>query len=538
MWKAYYIDFWRAHKVLLCIVWLSMLASNLLTIVLTLLIGKFFQLQFGLQTAKGNLLDFYPFSLATDLSSFYLMYGIILVLKIGFFFYARYMGDKVGVILIKNLKREVFNWQLLIPISYYRNTGAGRFMLRFSGDMSNIKKHFINGILYWSTDIVIIVLFFVIIFQSNLVLGCWMLGLLVTSTFILQFLDNQLYLLTEIQSSKSSRLFSLISTTLNHLETIHVINRNKIQVKTFNKLNEGHARASIQQSRQEAIYRTAIPFITYLLILCTLLVAGFQQDAIATSVLVSTILLILYITPVIRRVLSSGISREKGILSWKNIEKLKNLTQEEGGRDIKSNKINLRIRSGKDWQELTPGIHTLYHPFPHHYMDNWLLLRTLSKDKIVLNGSSIANLKASQWRKMVCPVDDRYGLVGKNLHELVCPHLRVIPENGLQKFNAILPPAKQLSLDMTTGENGKLLSPMQKKIVAIMRACYSSCPILIFRNLMEHIPPKKQEMVKELLQELDQDHVIILLEPLVKGLSASRDEDETEDDNTIVSIIK
>ena len=120
MWKAYYIDFWRAHKVLLCIVWLSMLASNLLTIVLTLLIGKFFQLQFGLQTAKGNLLDFYPFSLATDLSSFYLMYGIILVLKIGFFFYARYMGDKVGVILIKNLKREVFNWQLLIPISYYQ----------------------------------------------------------------------------------------------------------------------------------------------------------------------------------------------------------------------------------------------------------------------------------------------------------------------------------------------------------------------------------------------------------------------------------
>ncbi|MBK7222259.1 MAG: hypothetical protein IPH94_13315 [Saprospiraceae bacterium] len=79
---------------------------------------------------------------------------------------------------------------------------------------------------------------------------------------------------------------------------------------------------------------------------------------------------------------------------------------------------------------------------------------------------------------------------------------------------------------------------MQKKIVAIMRACYSSCPILIFRNLMEHIPPKKQDMVKELLQELDQDHVIILLEPLVKGLSASRDEDETEDDNTIVSIIK
>lgn len=538
MWKAYYIDFWRTHKVLLSLTWISMLASNLLTITLTLLIGKFFQLQFGYQTAKGNLLEFYPFSLATDLNRFFILYGAILALKLIFFYYARYMGETAGIHLVKNLKKEVFNWQLSIPLSYYRNTGAGRFMLRFSGDMNNIKKHFINGMLYWSTDVVIIVLFFVILFKTHLVLGAWILGILATSTFVLQFLDNRLYLLTEIQGSKSSRLFSLISSTLNHMETIHVVNRNKIQLKNFNKLNDGYTRASIQQSKQEAIYRTAIPLITYLLIFFTLLIAGRQHDALATPGIVTTILLILYITPVIRRVLSSGITREKGVLSWKNIEKVKMLTQEEGGRDIKSNKINLKIRSGRTWIELSPGIHTLRHAFPHHYMDNWLLLRPLAKEKIVLNGNSIANLKAAHWRKLVCPVDDRYGLVGKNLHELVCPHLRVFPEQGLQKFNAILPPAKQLSLEMSTGENGKLLSPMQKKIIAIMRAIYSSSPILIFRNVMEHIPPKKQEMVSELLQELDQDHIILLLEPLVKGESTQRDADDNEEDNTIISLIK
>jgi hypothetical protein len=239
----------------------------------------------------------------------------------------------------------------------------------------------------------------------------------------------------------------------------------------------------------------------------------------------------------LRRLLASGIIREKGEVSWANLEKIKNLSVEEKGRDLKTTRLNLKIKNTKDWQELKPGLHVIQHAYPHHYLDNWLMIRPLVKDKIVLNGKALTHWKASQWSKLVCPIDERYGLIGKNLHDLVCPHLRVFPEQTLQKFNAILPAGKQLTLQMETGENGKFLSPMQKKMALIMRACCSASPIIVIRNLMDNIPIKKQAMVMELLRELEADHIILMLhqkEELAEVVNKQNDEDN---EAPIVSLI-
>ena len=102
------------------------------------------------------------------------------------------------------------------------------------------------------------------------------------------------------RENKSSKLFAHISNTLNHLETIHVINRRR-STKTFLKLNDAHTHATIRQARQEAVYRTAIPIITYALIFFTLLTAGLSPEAMGGNCgIITTILLILYITPVLR----------------------------------------------------------------------------------------------------------------------------------------------------------------------------------------------------------------------------------------------
>lgn len=537
MWNEFYKSFWTRNRMLIAVAWLSMLISNLLTIALTLLIGRFFSLQFGFQNVKANLIEFFPFSMARDLRSFYFVYAGALLCKLVFFYYARFYGEKAGANLINEIKRLAFNWQLGIPLSVYKSGGAGKYMQRFSGDMAHIRKHFIYGILSPTADLTILMVFFIIVFATQVYLGAGMLVLVIISTYLLQTMDSKLNVYTKIQGSKSSKLFAHISNTLNHLETIHVINRRRIQQKTFLKLNDAHTHATIRQVRQEAVYRTAIPIITYALIFFTLLTAGLSPEAMGGSGIITTILLILYITPVLRRLLASGIIREKGEVSWANLEKIKNLSAEEKGRDLKTTRLSLKIKISKDWQELKPGLHVIQHAYPHHYLDNWLLLRPLVKDKIVLNGKAPSYWKASQWSKLVCPIDERYGLIGKNLHELVCPQLRVFPEQTLQKFNAILPAGKQLNEQMETGENGKLLSPMQKKIALIMRACCSASPIIVTRNLMENIPIKKQAMVMELLKELEGDHILLILQQKEVTADVVNEQNDEDNDAPIVSLI-
>lgn len=538
MWKTYYFNFWRKHKSLLVLIGTTALLSNLLTIALTLFIGRFFQLQFGYQTAKSNMLQFYPFSLATDLTSFYLLFACILALKLGFFYVARYKSEVAGLVMIKELKKEIFDWQLSIPLYHYKNKGAAKFMLRFSGDMNNVKRHFLQGMLLWSTDLVLIGVVILVLLYANLMLGITLVAVLITASLLLRILDNRLYLLSEMTGVKSSRLFSHISNTLHHIETIQVLNRSKVQIKTFQKHNESYAKAANRQYHTEALYRTSIPFITYFLILMALVISGYQRGAVASPDIVSTILLILYVTPIVKRVLAAGIIREKGALSWKNIEAVKALTVEDTGREIRTHQVELKIKSGKDWKELPPGIHHLAHAFPIHYMDNWLLLRPVGKDKIYFNRKPIARWKSDQWKKLVCPIDERYGLLGKTLHEQVCPHLRIFPEGILQKINAILPPGKQLSLEMNTGANGSLLSPMQKKMVMILRAVLSPGPIIIARNLMEHIPEKKQGLIMAFLRELEAERVILLLESPLKKPDQNPDDLDMQQPNNIVLLGK
>ena len=42
-------------------------------------------------------------------------------MQIGFFYYARFYGEKAGANLINEIKRLAFNWQLGIPLSVYKS---------------------------------------------------------------------------------------------------------------------------------------------------------------------------------------------------------------------------------------------------------------------------------------------------------------------------------------------------------------------------------------------------------------------------------
>ena len=167
------------------------------------------------------------------------------------------------------------------------------------------------------------------------------------------------------------------SNTLNHLWNHPRDQPSEDTTKTFLKLNDAHTHATIRQARQEAVYRTAIPIITYALIFsrCSPPVCHPKPWAAVASSQPSSS----YYTshPVLCRLLASGIIREK-VKFPGPISKNQNLSAEEKG-GIWRPRLSLKIKISKGLVRIKPGLHVISMFIPTTTSDNWPLLTPIGK---------------------------------------------------------------------------------------------------------------------------------------------------------------
>ncbi|XP_066494056.1 ATP-binding cassette sub-family C member 12-like [Tiliqua scincoides] len=173
-----------------------------------------------------------------DLHYYQLVYGMSFVAMVVLSVIKGFVFTKATLRASSNLHDTVFSKILQSPMSFFDTTPTGRVMNRFSKDMDELDVRlpfYAENFLQQFFMVISIIVIIAIVFPYLLIAAA-----ILTIIFILLFLifQNTIRELKRIENVSRSPWFSLITSSVHGLATIHAYNKKKDYITRFKELND------------------------------------------------------------------------------------------------------------------------------------------------------------------------------------------------------------------------------------------------------------------------------------------------------------
>ncbi len=121
------------------------LISNVLTIIIPVSIGRYYQLVFNFEAYRLKSLGIIPNEIWNTVPKFLFFFLALILIRFLFFFLYQYYLKNEGELFIKQVKDYLYKHQLSINYDIYKEKGIGKYLLRYSGDINSLKNLFLKG---------------------------------------------------------------------------------------------------------------------------------------------------------------------------------------------------------------------------------------------------------------------------------------------------------------------------------------------------------------------------------------------------------
>jgi len=515
-------------------VFFSGILSSILTVLIPVSIGKYYNLVFNFSSYRSQVLDYLPFDAGRNVNSFLYFFIALIILKAICLF-----GEKFFIGILKerlafDLRNRLFFEQLNLPLPIYEQKGIGKYLLRFSGDLTSIQNYLARGIIRFFIDLTVVAITFAIIFSIN-----WVIGLAVTTVFLLTIillilLNKKLSITTRNKRNQKSSLLAFVNTRLRTISTVKLLNRHHPENKKYYKKSQFLYSYGISYQKTAAFIRTVIPFAMYLMLVAVLFFVYFlTKNGVETegSSLLVMILLLITLLPVFNRLLRVNIDWELGSISFEKLFKVinaSNTTQQNELPTFQLKKGSIKIENmcyGYENNSL------LFNNLNLSILPNGITLLTgdtgsgkttllkllcgmyiPSSGNILIDEQVIHQVNAKSLIKNIAVISDETPLLGKTVFEAISYSRKVEKKkraelilNELQFKNT-----KKIKLEDRIGDLGNHLSKGEKKLLVIARALLSSKPILLLDEPFEGLNVPTQKQLCKILNKRSKRQTIVV----------------------------
>lgn len=533
------IDFIQKNRWLLGKAVLLGFFSSILTVLIPVSIGKYYELVFDFNSYRSKIFDFLPFDAAKDVLSFLYFFLVLVILKT-----ICLLGDKIYIGVIKerlafDLRNRLFFAQLHLPLTTYEQKGIGKYLLRFSGDLVSIQSYLTKGLIRFSIDVVLVLIIFAVFYVMNWRIGLAISLVFVGAIFILILLNTRLSKATRKKRNAKSGLLSFVNTRLRTISSIKLLNRHQPEnLKFLKKSNFLHI-YGISYQKITAGIRTIIPTVMYLMLAVVLFTVYYlKENAIETDAgsLLVMVLLLVTLLPVFNRLLRVNIVWELGSISF---EKLLSIINE--GDAMRNSKPTPFV-----FQRGILSIENL----SYHYQNKPPLFKNLNLSiknnnitlisgkagsgkttllklmcgmykpqvgSVLIDGQCSDQVNAKSLMKKIAVVSDEIPLLGKTVFEAISYSRNKLKKpkagkilNELQKHHK-----QQLLLDDRIGDLACRLSKGEKKLLIIARALLTNKPILLLDEPFEAIDELTKLQLCKQLNQLSKKRTIVIFSKLI-----------------------
>ncbi|WP_158211879.1 ABC transporter transmembrane domain-containing protein [Robiginitalea sediminis] len=473
--------------------------SQFLTILIPVSLGKYYELAFDLHSQRLHFLTVIPDGLWNTIPR-YLGFLVVLI-SIRFVAHAayQYVLRMEAEELVKSLKDRLFTRQVHIRPEVYRNLGTGKFLLRYSGDIRSVKNLYLKGGIPLLINI--------------LVMGCaiaWMFALSplgftvllaggLVSLGVLYLLNRKIEAYSLEYRNLNSGQLSYVSRVLRAITDVATRNQQPVAIKRYGKRTEKIRAVATLLGYWKSLNSGFISFAQYSVLTGVLLAfytLGVQ--GMGSANLISFVLLFITVRPVLRTLMRWPTVLKMGRISLGKLERVFELEMEE----LDKGKV-LRVRNPRlsiEGFAVGGGLEFTFRTrkraynaiFLPTYTSSLSLVRALLRlddtygGALMLNGRDIREYSPRSLRDTIGVASGDHPLTGRTVYEAVVvsrsPRSRELAERAIQQVKQCYLLPEGFGLDSRIGENGALLTPLEKEAVSLARGICEMRPILVFQG--------------------------------------------------------
>lgn len=492
--------------------------SSLLTVLIPVSLGKYYDLVFDFNSYRAKLFDFLPFDIGNSIESFLLFLSTLVLLKCLLFFAQHYSANMLAERLSFQLRNQLFEHQIRLPLQTYENKGIGKYLLRFSGDMGSIQKYFTKGIIQFVSDLFLFVFALFFFLKIHWILATLLFSGVLFSIFCLVLINKKLKPATTQRRNSKSGLLSFTNERLQVINTIQLLNRNSPEQSKFERKSEKVFQKGKAYHLWSVLAKTLVFILVYALLVGVLWFIYTLKNNETTlidsgTLLVFVVLLITLLVP-LRRLLRVNIVWELGNISFEKLCKVLNQAKAENISEKLT--VSEGIIEFKNFSFYDENEQAIFENFNHTFSKGFNNLDFLNEQQkgvlskcitllydnykgvILIDGQNITQFSAKMLRKKITVVSSEFPLLGRTVFEAISYSRKVEKRSKateiLDLVQAKNPQNERLHLDDKLTVFGGNLSNVQLQNLLLARALLTNKPIVI-------IPQKINGLLLNLVKE-------------------------------------
>jgi ABC-type multidrug transport system fused ATPase/permease subunit len=487
------------------------LAANLCWLAISLIAAQTYTTLFDMQSARGAFLQDLKWITADGFWDWILLLLFFILLKAGLDAGRFYFRGKLGEAFVYFLRLRLFDHQLKMDIRQYEERGAGRFLLRFSGDLSSLQGFLTRGILRFFSDLTVVLLGLGFMIWLDRTIGLGVLACLFFLGIFIGIINQKIGKVEEKRRNKKSGLLAFVNERLINIRSVKALNRYYTEWSRFRKRSKRLFILGKSYFGWRALLQALVPFMVYGILLLVLVLVAWKKQAgedIDSGRLFALVIILLSWRSVLMRLFRVGLVWKKGMISLRKYHKLltypidKKIDQRAGkipvgplvaeelnvykGQEKLISKLSFSVDSGESCLLLVGS-----------NSSKTLLTHTLSglydgfKGQLTIAGTSIQECHPKSWRRRISFLSPSYPLFGRRVIDVIAYSRRkkdrASAKHLFREWQQLFPDLRQLTLDQRFVAGATRFTEQHLTLLQWMRALLSNKAILVadepFRGL-------------------------------------------------------
>lgn len=529
--------FFIANKLLIIGTFLSILVSNVLRVIIPLSIGWFYEIAFHEHGPKSRLLQLIPLQISS-LRLFFIVLGCLILVKTIVSFAEKFLSGVTGESFSRDLRELTFRQQMHQSLPVNRIRPAGKYLLRYSGDLMAIQRFISKGVLAFVGDLIFLICTFAILFHFHSTMGFIIIAWYAIGAMLIYLISIRLRKAATERRDQRSINLGFISSRMHAFYTIKSFNRENPEEKSFTNRSEKLYKTGVKYLSLNAGVHALVPFVFFSALATVLYYSISLRETkpygITKGDMLSFILLLLYMQGVLTRLLKVNVIWQMGSISFTKLLTLLQFPTEERNRDQVSTEINGKIefknvcfsygesnqliqhasfvilansitlvkgKSGSGKSTLFKLIQKIYEP---------------TSGEILMDNIPYTQFSPFALRKEITIVSEEAKLLGKTIMKAISysdtPEKRIKAREILQKLRFRLAKKDNMDLlDFSLEDGAQNLSSGEKLTLQFARALLTRKKIILLDDCFKNIDDTIKNELIEILNKLKNKRTILLI---------------------------
>jgi ATP-binding cassette subfamily B multidrug efflux pump len=185
-----------------------------------------------------------------------------------------YLMQKVGQNMTADIRQDLFNHVLALPMTYFDRTPVGKLITRLTSDVEALGDVFATGAVGILVDIVTILVIAIVMFMDQWLLALILLALLIPVTGLITYFQAQFRQANYQAREELSRLNALIQENIQGISIVQIFGRERYNAYLFRKVNQRYNREVDKTIFHDAAISATLEWIALVATAVVLMVGG------------------------------------------------------------------------------------------------------------------------------------------------------------------------------------------------------------------------------------------------------------------------